>query len=335
MAAYTLSSLAVPSEPFFMYQDPLIDDPTCSYCDLCFAGSTCNPPLRQLPPLPYELVHYIFILAALHHPSTHSSLRLTSSWVRKLCQKYMAVSVIIRTHAKAIEFANFMVWQCKWELREPFKVDAIWLQREAFRNDAEACIVPYILERCPRVENVAVSEKVYTTMARSTLFKTPVETSRISRLTLLGDDTPSHMFEQQKYNEVYPSTLFQNVSRLVLYNNPRLRHLYLGGFPNLTHVALRCSARPPDLEETRLITDDIRASPRLQCFVVIYCKYSKNAFANWIKECRQTEKKLYALESTAPTDRIQNDISWWREDAIHGTSIWERAQEHTSMIESN
>lgn len=330
---YSYPSLAGLSPSFLTHQNASNGTKTYSYYADQHVGTISYPIFRQVPRLPNELVHYILILAASHHPSTHPSLRLTSSWVRAMCQQYMTVAVIIKTHAEAMEFGNFMAWQSQWGFRAPFKVDAIWFQHEAFKTEEEASVVPYILDKCPKVWNVAVSVTVYVVLARCET----LDTSKISKLTVLGNDiiyTPYHLTQSYHSDQLHPSHIFRHITHLVLYNTRDLEKLSFVRYPNVTHVAVCHYDRDPDLEETGWILDRIRSAPHLKRFVMIFYREFKEALVKWTRECRKVETRLYIVESTIATDRLQNDIKWWRYDATHERTIWERAIDYTATIEN-
>jgi hypothetical protein len=247
-----------------------------------------------------------------------------------MCQQYMKVAVVIRTHAEAMEFANFMAWQCQWDFRAPFKVDAIWFQHEAFKTEMDASVVLYIMEKCPNVMDVAVSETVYVTLVGCTM----MDTGKVSKLTILGDSgLRTHHSLVQRYHALHQPHVFQRVTSLVLYNSYSLRSLHLDRHPSLTSVAICRYGRAPDTEETSWIMSHIRGAVHLESFVIIYYKAFNSAFARWVKESRRLERRIYIVESTTATERIQNDSSWWRADAVGDRSIWDRARDCTAAAE--
>jgi hypothetical protein len=221
-----------------------------------------------------------------------------------------------------------MAWQRRWVRKTSFKVDAIWFDYEALASEKEADLVPYVLEECPWVENLALSEMAYCSLPG----RWPrLDTSRISKLTILGNNitrSPSAgIYWREQRN---PSHIFPNVTHLVLYNILWLDDLHLPRHPNLTHVAVCHYSKEPGVWETTWILDRIRNAPHLQRVVLIFHRSFKPGFVNWIIEHRKNEKRLYIVESILPGERIYNDKSWWRTDVMQERSIWERAEEFTA-----
>lgn len=289
--------------------------------------------MRPFPPLPKNLIHCILCAAAERHPEIRSSLRLTASWVRELCQRHTKTLVVLKTLDQTRAFARFMAYQPP----VPFKVDAIWFRHTAFKTIDEAAVVPYILTRCPDLSNVSLSVTAYVAVVHASLGPLNVDTRKITYLTVqdgyCDDETYLRYDEEQRRPS---STVFSHVTQLVLYNLYKDDKLTLGRYPFLRSIAI-CNPGPSPRRTNIDILNPwqiISSAPQLEHFVVVFPPEDPLDYGMWVNRCRTYDKGIFILESPVrPNSRSRHDLRGWKSQVRGGRSLWEIAVDYTAYIE--
>jgi hypothetical protein len=300
--------------------------------------------VKALPPLPPELVHYIFDLAAAS--SRHSSLNicLVSSWAHHIALPYLFHTVILRTFAFSKLFERL--------LHHPYNsigsvapfVKNIWIESHATYSWD---FIP-IYEACDSVTHLAWNYHVLRGYLRLTQPSSydDGETRLSDRAFNFTHDL--HMTFIGKQYSIKPlsdriSTLFHRVTHI------RLATLGFGYtiantsyFDRLSHLSVPFCNRDPvpfesDTERRRPsdlqhLLDPTRKS--LKMLVVVIVKdvvqgVDREELEEWVRGVRKTDRRLYVLEGHSLHFRDE-----WEEEMRGGESIWERAIRYTAAWEA-
>jgi len=284
---------------------------------------------RRISPLPTELVHQVFHLAAAS--SRHSSLDicLVASWAHRIALPYLFRAIVIRDNVTFFQFAKYIAdppyIPANFGFLPASAVNSVWISGISDHR------ILTIFEACDNVTHWAMGIDYFSQLVRSSLL---FATWRLSARSLARDqDIHLTVTDHQTFNSVFRQFIVPNriypifdwVTHIRFTNTDAYEtHTNLSPFSRLSHIAVPYYGYHKAIQLQSFL--DLKS---LDMLVVTFDKAVVEEAAlkrleKWARNTRKTDDRVYLVEC----HRMYSPDDWNREVG-GGDSIWDRAIRYT------
>jgi hypothetical protein len=212
-----------------------------------------------------------------------------------------------------------------------FRLTHLWIANIAFRETTVAAqVVPPILDRCPFVTSLALSESAFLS-----LINAPWDDAHPNKVNM--DVTIHNNLNPVEHNAFFqvtdaPHPFFNRITHLYLVNirfPAELENTKMTNFTRLTHFALRYTSTSSD--NVPKFLSCLNSVTTLQVIVVVFLRetsesdYFRAGLERCVSEIRNRDPRLYLSDSS-------DVFAAWKEQAVGGKSVWEKAVEYTAGL---